>query len=274
MTAVLALVLALQQTPIPAAQAPAPGGSTPAAPAAQAPPRRPAPATSTTTSTLRVLVTDHTGTPAQGVTVRAEGPVSREGETDASGQVQFRGVGNGTYRIRASGERFITLEKEVAVRAGAGTSPVEFALSTASAAPPPPSPAQQAPAPEPSPAPAPAGQAAKAGDSRVVSIADLAERSLNGREPIKLVPVGCSGLDNTQMIVLRETLTSPANPEVDQMLYVVAGEATLSLAGHDQTVTSGWFALVPRGMPHTLTRRGRNPVIVLSIVGGQSCGKQ
>jgi len=55
------------------------------------------------------------------------------------------------------------------------------------------------------------------------------------------------------------------------MLYVVAGEATLTLAGRDQTISSGWYAVVPRGMSHTLTRRGKNPTIILTIAGGQPC---
>ena len=264
MTALLALVIALQQTPAPATPAPAPGT---AAPAAQAPPRRPA----ATGSTLQVRVTDRKGTPASGAQVTAEGPVSRDGVTDSSGLVQFRTLGNGTYRVRASGDAFITLEKEVVIRPGSVIPPVEFALS---AAPPPPAPPPPAPAPPKAPEPTSSVPAAKAGDSRVLSIADLAERSLGGKEPIKLVPVGCSGLDTTQMVVLREARTAPANPNVDQMLYVVAGEAMLSLGGREQTISSGWFALVPRGMPHTLTRRGRNPVIVLTTAGGQPCAAE
>jgi mannose-6-phosphate isomerase-like protein (cupin superfamily) len=105
----------------------------------------------------------------------------------------------------------------------------------------------------------------------VLSIADLAERSLTGRDPIKLVPVACSGLDNTQMIVLRETMQSPAKPDVDQMLYVVAGEAMLSMEGREQPISSGWYAMVPRGTAHTITRRGRNPAIILATTGGQPC---
>jgi quercetin dioxygenase-like cupin family protein len=73
------------------------------------------------------------------------------------------------------------------------------------------------------------------------------------------------------MLVVRESLNAPANSSIDQLLYVVAGEAMLTLEGRDQTITSGWFALVPRGLPHTLTRRGRNPAIVLAIAGGQPC---
>lgn len=264
MIALLALTLVLQQTPSPAAPQP-PAAGAPATPSAQAPPRRPTP------TTLPVHVTDRMGVPAQGVTVSADGPVSREGVTDASGQVQFRTMGNGTYRIRATGDQFITLEKEITIRAGALSSPVEFALSAAPPPPaPPPLPTRE---PEPPSTLPPVGPASRAGESRALSIVDLAERSLGGREPAKLVPVGCSGLDRTQMIVLRDTRNVVSNPNVDEMLYVVAGEAMLSLGGREQPITSGWFALVPRGTAHTLTRRGRNPAIILSTSGGLECDK-
>jgi mannose-6-phosphate isomerase-like protein (cupin superfamily) len=257
MIAGLALVAALLQTPAATPQTPAP-----AAPAAPAPRRAPA-----APATLDVRVTDRTGTPEEGVTVTLEGPASREGLTNASGVIQFRTLGAGTYRVRATHESFVTLEKEVTVRAGAAPSPIEFALSFAPPPPPPPAPPTPPPA-APASTPTPA---VKAGDSRVLSIADLAEKSLSGRDPFKWFPVACSGLNATQMLVLRETLATPANPMVDEMLYVVAGEATLSLNGRDQVIGSGWYAMVPRGMPHTLTRRGRNPAIVLSTLGGEPC---
>lgn len=258
MTAVLALLLALQQAPAPA---PAPAPPRPAQPTTSAPARRPTGAP----TTLQIRVTDRSGAPAQGAAVTVEGPVSRDGTTDATGSVQFRTMSAGTYRVRAVRDDMIALEKEVAIRAGTPAS-AEFALSAAPPPPPPP------PAPEPPPPPpAPAGPAAAAGEARVLSIADLAERSLGGREPSRVVPIGCSGLDNAQMLVLRETLNAPPKDGVDQLLYVVAGEATLTLDGRDQPVTSGWFVLVPRGTAHTLTRRGRNPAIVLTIAGGQPC---
>jgi mannose-6-phosphate isomerase-like protein (cupin superfamily) len=45
----------------------------------------------------------------------------------------------------------------------------------------------------------------------------------------------------------------------------------LNIGGKEQVITSGWFGLVPRGTPHSVTRRGRNPAILLSIAGGQPC---
>src|SRR5205823_753767 len=101
----------------------------------------------------------------------------------------------GTYRIRAEGDIFVPLEKEVVVR-GAPPAPIEFALS-AKPAPPPPPPPPPAPAPEPPPRPQQA--AAPPGDPRLISITDLAERSLSGREPVKTIPIGCSGTAATQL---------------------------------------------------------------------------
>ncbi|MGE0450792.1 MAG: carboxypeptidase regulatory-like domain-containing protein [Vicinamibacterales bacterium] len=258
MTAILvvAAALAFQQTPTPA----------PAAPAAPAAPRPAQPARRLAPAVLQVKVTDRTGAPIEGAHVSAEGPVSRDGETDAEGAVQFRSLGNGTYRIRAEHEDSVTLEKEVAVRAGAPTN-VELALT---AAPPPPPP----PEPEPEPEPVASAPVAPPGPPRVLSVANLAEESLGGRDPHRFVPIGCSGLDNAQLLVLRESLTTPAKDTIDQFLYVVAGAATLTLAGRDQVVSGGWFAVVPRGMPHKLTRTGRNPAIVLTIVGGEPCAAQ
>ena len=258
MTALLALLLALQQPATAPAQTPAPSAPAPAAPV-----RRPAP----TSSTVQVRVTDRTGAPAQGVQVTAEGPVSREGVTDASGQVQFRTMGNGSYRMRASGERFIALEKEVTVRAGATSAPIEFALSVA------PAPAPTPAAPEPAPAPAQPAAAAdvKPGDLRILSIVEMWEKTPNPKEPSRTYPIACSGLDRAEMLVVRENFNAPADASVDRMLYVVGGEATLTVNGRDQVVTNGWYAMIPRGTAHAWTRRGRNPVVILSTTGGQPC---
>ncbi|MGE3956006.1 MAG: carboxypeptidase regulatory-like domain-containing protein [Vicinamibacterales bacterium] len=259
MTAGLVLVLALTQAQAQPAAPPRPAPAAPA-PAAQAA-RRPAPAA----LTLQVRVTDRTGTPAEGVTVRLEGPVSRDGTTDQAGTLQFRTLSAGTYRVRAEGDLFVTLEKEITIRAGATVPPVELALSLAPPPPPPPPPPAT---PEPV---APAAPSAKPGEARVLSVADLAERSLGGREPSRLVPIACSGFEQTQLMVLREGIKTPPNADADVSIYVVAGEAVLTLNGRDQTISSGWYAMIPRGTAHALTRRGRNPAVLLVSVSGQPC---
>ncbi len=224
--------------------------------------RKPAPP-----ATFQVTVLDRSGNPQDGAQVTVEGPSRRDGVTDARGAVVFRTMSTGTYRVRASLEGFVTLEKEIAVRAGNSAS-VELALAAAPrpAEPPP------APAPEPPPpAPPPPAPAVKPGEPRIIDVPELAERSLDGRDPIRSVPIGCSGLSAAELLVVRESRQSPPRDNIDEMLYMVAGEATLTLAGKEQKIASGWFSVVPRGTAHALTRRGRNPAILLSVLAGEPC---
>jgi mannose-6-phosphate isomerase-like protein (cupin superfamily) len=250
MLTLIVLAAALQQ-------APAPTTGTPARPPATAPARR----TTAAPSTVEVRVTDRTGKPAPGAHVVAEGPSARDGMTDLTGAIVFRSMTAGTYRVRAEGEGFIALEKEVTVR---GTvPPIEFSLSAA-----PPAPVVEPPAPPP-----PVAEMPKAvpGEPRIVSLLDVAEDSLSGKEPVRTVPVGCSGFTRSQLLVVRETLPAESRDDADDMLYVIAGEGSITMAGKTQNITSGWFSLVPRGTSRTLARRGRNPMILLSIVGGPAC---
>jgi hypothetical protein len=260
----VALLFAFQQPAAPATPAPAPPVQ---APPAQTQPRRPAAAAATATSTLQIRVVDRVGTPIGDAQVIAEGPLRRAGTTAPDGTLTMRTVTNGTYRVRAESEGFVPFEKEVVVRAGAAAAPVvELALTEAPEPPP-----VEAP-PPPAPEPPPAAPAATAGEARTVSIPDLAERSLSGRDPVRTVPIGCSGLSRTQLLVVRETHTSPVRPDEDEMLYLVAGEATLKLGDREQSVAPGSFSIVPRGTTRSVTRKGRNPAILLSTVSGQPCG--
>ena len=106
----------------------------------------------------------------------------------------------------------------------------------------------------------------------MLSLLDVAEDSLGGKEPVRTVPIGCSGLSRAQLLVVREALQATSRPDADDMLYVIAGEASITLAGKTQNIASGYFSIVPRGTTRTVTRRGKNPVILLSIVGGPPCG--
>ena len=82
---------------------------------------------------------------------------------------------------------------------------------------------------------------------------DLAEHSLSGRDAVKVVDVGCTGLTSARLIVLREALAPAAYDDADENLYVVAGEATLTLGDKQQELTPGWFTMVPRDTGTTLT---------------------
>jgi mannose-6-phosphate isomerase-like protein (cupin superfamily) len=157
---------------------------------------------------------------------------------------------------------FITLEKEATVRAGAPYL-VEVALSPAPPAP---------PAPKPQPSPAQPVPALAAGLARALAIDDALLRArLPGREPVERLSVGCSGATASDVLRLRDGLESHTHADGDEVLYIVAGEGTLTLGSQDVKVGPGWYSLVPRGVAHALVRRGRNPIVLLSVVSGQPC---
>jgi mannose-6-phosphate isomerase-like protein (cupin superfamily) len=271
---VLSLMLSAQavtQTPKPSLPPTTTPPVTTAPATTAAPPRRPAPS-ATGTATLNVRVTDRSGNPAHAAQVSAEGPSSRDGSTDITGVATLRTLPPGTYRVRAERIGFITLEKEVVVRTGSPLT-VDFPLNAAPPVvePPPPPPP---PAPAPPPPPPPAAPVAKLtpGDPKVLSVVNLTEKSLSGRDPVKTVPIGCSGASKSLLLVVRESLQVNAHEDTDEMLYLVAGEAMLTLGDQrEQTLSASWFGLVPRGTPYKIVQKGRNPAVFLTIVSGQPC---
>ena len=100
-------VVAAAQAPSPA-PAPAPAPARAAAPGPRA-------------STVTLAVTDPAGIPVQGVAVSVTGPVTRNVTTIANGTARLPGMRSGTYRLRFEREGFITLERDVTMRAGSGS---------------------------------------------------------------------------------------------------------------------------------------------------------
>jgi mannose-6-phosphate isomerase-like protein (cupin superfamily) len=247
------------------AQQPAPpaeGTPTPPKPAAP----RTTPSASRATTPVVVTVTDPSGAPVQGVTVSVTGPVTRAVTTVANGTARVLGMRAGTYRFRLEHARFITLERDVTVRGGA-VPEIDVTLSPAPEPPPPPKPA---PPPDDTPAPA----AAPPGDPRYLSIVDFLDRNLiGGREPIKQDEIGCTASARTTLVQLRDSVKDEARTDADEVIYVVAGEGTLRLGNRDLSLGSSTVAVVPRGTVRGLTKKGRNPLIVLSVVSGPACTK-
>jgi mannose-6-phosphate isomerase-like protein (cupin superfamily) len=224
----------------------------PAAAQAQKPPAR---------STVSLQVTDAAGTPLAGVQVRATGPVDREGATDDDGTVRFATMLPGTYRFRLEHEGFVTLEREVAFRAGAAPQ-IQVTLT---------------PAPEPAPPRAPApppGPPQPTGEPRTVSVPDLVEEDFVGRDPSRESIIGCTAAALSRLLQLRDPLEEHGHEDADEMLYFVAGEATHRVAGVEHRARPGTFSVVPRGTPHAITRRGARPVVVISILAGEPCSEE
>lgn len=223
-------------------------------------------ATSTRPGALVLTVTNEKGEFLAGATVAAHGAVDRGGATGADGVVTLQNMPVGTYRCRITRDGFVMLDKEVAIRGGARTVS-EAVLSAAPPPPPAPTPPPSKPA-EPKPVP-PAGTA---GTPRVLSIADLADQMLRDSQPTVERQLGCSGVTSSRLIATRENIALHRNTDVDEVLYLLAGDATLTVAEKEQVVGAGWFGLVPRGTSYSLVRRGRSPVVVLSVQSGQPCG--
>jgi hypothetical protein len=230
------------------------------------PARRPASAAPTTT-TLSISVTDGKGAPIPYVTVRGSGPVDREATTDGNGGLRLDGLTSGSYRFRFVHEGFITLERDVMIPTGQRAMDQRVMLS-ASEKPrepePPPAP-KTPPAPAPPPPPPP-------GKPTHVSVPDFIERNfITGTQPQKVTTVACSGVAQTVLWQIREPWTGRQHAASEAMLYVVGGEGTLTLDGREVRLSAGAFASVPRGTTYGLTRRGRNPLIVLANLAGEAC---
>jgi mannose-6-phosphate isomerase-like protein (cupin superfamily) len=242
------------------------GGGRPAAqatpPAAQATPaRQPVSAR----LTIAVLVTSMDGKPLPEVWVRASGPVDREGSTDPSGTVTFSNLTAGAYRLRFEHGSYVTLERDVAVVAG---KPLKASVALNAAPPPPPPPPKVEPPPQ-----APTVTAAPTGSypPMSVDITDFFEKNFIGNAPIKRSPLGCTNSSTSTLVQLRDPLADHAHADADELIYVVAGEGTHKVAGQERQLAGGVFAIVPRGNSHSIVRRGRQPLVMISTLSGPPC---
>lgn len=214
-------------------------------------------------TTATITVTDLSGAPIGDVRVILTGSLDRSGSTQSDGTVKFDGLRPGTYRLRFTKDEFVTFEREIEVRAGQPAPTPSVALTPA---PPAPKPSPPSP-PEPKPAPLP-----PPGKPVTLTVPDFIERNfISNTQPQKVSPVGCSGLIQSVLWQIRDPWPDRQHAEADAVLYVIGGEGTLRLDGRDSVLQAGSFASVPRGMTYGLTRRGRNPLIVLATLAGEPC---
>ena len=252
-----------------AVAAPQAAPASPPAPA-QKPPVPPRPRTSAAqaapapTTPVAVTVTDLEGAVLSDVVVALVGSVEREVRTSETGFARLQTVPAGTWRLRFSREGFHTFEKELVWRAGQPAPTLLVTLSPAPAPPPP---------PPPPPAPEPVGPVLPPpGTAKTLSALDFLEKNFIGaRDAHREDMVGCSGLGQSVLWQIREPWTGRVHPDADAMLYVIGGEGAIAMEGRDTPMAAGGFAVVPRGTSYGLTRRGRNPLIVLAFLAGVGC---
>ena len=256
----------------PPATAPKPAPP-PAKPAAQPPPAKPAAAPQrraaqpAARSGIAMTLVDAQGATLAGVAVDMTGPTPREGVSDDSGQLNFPGLQAGTYRLRFSGDAITTFEREVTLRAGQ-VEKLSIRLTPAPAAPEP----APAPAPTPPPAASPAPPVGPTGEPHVISIIDLVERELiNNNQPRKDSLVACSGNTRSMLVQLNEMQATRVYADAEALYYVVAGEGSITVGGRDVALAAGGYAALPRGEAHSLTRKGRRPLILLAVLSGEPC---
>ena len=226
-----------------------------------------------------MIVRDRSGTPLPDVRVNVSAPARLELVTGAAGTASLGTLRDGSYRLRFERDGFITLEREVSVRNGE-PSTIEVALSFAPPATPPPAPAPSTP-PEPPPpvvvtVPAPRLSSLPSGPPVFVSIPDFLDKNYIGRDPIKESVLSCLADSTTRVLQLREAIGEHTHADMDEVLYVVAGEGTIRTRGESKavaasTVTAGALSVIPHGVAHAIERRGRNPLMLLSMLSGAPC---
>ncbi len=219
---------------------------------------------------LQIVVNDHSGTGLEGVDIGVSGTESRRASTDARGLATIP-ILPGTYRLRFERERFITLERDVTI--GRGQPATVMVALGAALPPPPPPPAPPPPAPAPAAVPlaAPPPAAAAGGPPIHVSIPEFLDQNFIGRDPLKESVLGCTAGATTRVLQLRDALALHTHADLDEILYVVAGDGVVRVRDETMMLAPGSLTVIPRGLPHATERRGRNPLIVLSTLAGAAC---
>ena len=214
------------------------------------------------TPPTRIVVRDVSGSPLEGVHIAITGAGRPTLVTDAEGLASIA-LADGPYRLRFEREGFITLERDVAIR---NLRPAEIAAAMNRA------PLRPAPPPAPvEPAPPPAPSLGPAGPPVSVSIPAFLDKNFIGRDPLKESVLGCMPDATARLLQLREAMAPHTHADFDEVLYVVAGDGMIRIGDDAITVAPGSMSAIPRGTRHSMERRGKNPLIVLSTLAGSPC---
>src|SRR5262245_11935599 len=210
---------------------------------------------------VRVTVRAQDGAALSDVRVTLSGDATGSFTTAGAGIVTLPDLMDGSYRARVQRDGPGTLEREFTLRGGTPPA-LDIVLS---AAPPPPAP--------PPPPPAPAAKALPPpGPSVNLSVIDFLERNfIEKDDPLKESVLACTPLETVRLLQMREPLASHRHADTDEMLYVVAGEGAAHIGDQVVALKAGTMILVPRTMEHSIERRGKNPLMMLSTLAGAPC---
>lgn len=230
------------------------------------PSQRPAVASPRPTS-VRISVRDQGGASLTGVRLLVSGTTGGgEFTTGAAGTVIVPVPKAGVFRVRCEREGFVTLEREFTVGNGVWN-PVDVVLNAAPPPPPPPPPVK--PAPEPTPvAPIPSS-----GPPMALWIPDFVDKNFIGRDRVKESILACKPLETVRLLQMRDDIAPHVHDRVDEVIYVVAGEGAVRIGAEENPIRAGSLVLVPNGNGHSIERRSKNPLIVVSTLVGSSCDR-
>src|SRR5438552_3835197 len=205
----------------------------------------------------QIIVRDQSGMALPGARIAVSGSMTRQATTGADGTAALAALADGPYRLRFEHEGFITLERELTMKGGQ-PGIIDVVLSAA---------------PTLSPArPPPPASAGASGEPANVSIPAFLDKNFIGlRDPLKESVLGCTAGGTTRLLQLRDPLAGHVHPNLDEVLYVVAGEGAVRLGDQTTAVSAGSLTVIPRGVAHAIERRGKNPLIVISTLAGGPC---
>ena len=207
---------------------------------------------------IAVTVTDPGGAVIPGVNVELTGPATRDGQTDAAGQISFPGLAAGTYRLRFSGDEVTTFEREVTLPAGRSDK-FTIVLNRATERP-----AEAPPPPPAAPAVGPIGE------PQLGSLSRLAERERDAKDGREIL-LSCSGNTRNMLVVLPGEQPQRIYESAEATYYVISGDGSAKVGDLESVVGAGTFIAVPRGTPFSLARRGNRALAMLWTLSGEPC---
>jgi hypothetical protein len=260
---VVALVLSLAAPA--AAQAPATGQP----PAAAAQPPKAPPQTRPTSGgggrpvNVAVGVSDGVGLGIQGVRVIVSGPITRDAQTVADGTVRLLGLKPGAYRFRFEHEKFVTLERDVAIRSGQ-PSDLDVTLTRV-----PEKPKAEAPPPPPPPSTERESEPLSAAS---FDVAGYLEKDYLKSGANRVKSIACSSSDAVSLVQTTSSYVAPAGKR--QLVAVaIAGQGRVSVGGRSSSIDSkaGTTVVVPANAAFEATREGKGTLVFVLVAIGEGC---
>ena len=214
---------------------------------------------------MAIIASDGNGMPFGDVTVDlSAGPTPpQSGKTNEAGQINFPGLRAGTYRLRFSGDGVTAFEREVTLKAG---EIAKLPITLAAAAPP-----KVVTVAAPAPTPPPAPKVGPAGQPQLGSLTRLADQQKNTKERREML-LSCSGNTRNILLVLTDQQPTRNYEGAEATFYVISGQGAVTVGQYESAILSaGSFVTVPRNMPFSLTRQGRQPLAMLWTLSGEPC---